>query len=69
MTKALDAAGAEELLKAIKRFERADTEYRRAHHSCEQPRLNRAGTAYAIAKTALFKAARSASSSPRGTPT
>lgn len=44
-----------EIVKAVKRLERADTEYRRARWAWEQPRLANAGTAYAIAKIKLFK--------------
>jgi len=44
------------LLKAIHAFQRADTEYRRAQSTAEQPRLSRAGTRYMSTKLALFRA-------------
>lgn len=44
-----------EIEEAVKRLERADTEYRRALFAWEQPRLANAGTAYTIAKSKLFK--------------
>ena len=50
----------EKLLKKIRTFERADTEYRRACNSGEQPRLMKAGTNYEVAKINLFAAAKSA---------
>ncbi len=44
----------EALLKAVRSFRRADTEFHRANNTGEQPRLNKAGTRYAIAKIKLF---------------
>lgn len=52
-----EAASIDEILKALRRFKRADLEYRRAQQSLEQPRLNKAGTSYYIAKVKLFAAA------------
>lgn len=49
-----------ELTSAIGRFDRAETEYRRAIASGEQPRLNRAGTNYEVALRALRNAAEAA---------
>lgn len=43
-----------EIEKAVKRLRNADREYFRAEQTGEQPRLNKAGTAYAIAKIKLF---------------
>jgi hypothetical protein len=40
---------------AVNRVKRADTEMRRAENSDDAQRLNRAGTAYAVAKIQLFK--------------
>ena len=48
---------AQELAKAIRLFESADTELRRAITAGTQPRLSDAGTRYAIAKSRVFKAA------------
>jgi hypothetical protein len=48
----------ERLLKAIRSFERAAIEYRRACRSGEQPRLSKDGTSYAIMKHRLFMASR-----------
>ena len=44
-----------EIVKAVRRLERADTEYYRALLAWEQPRLANAGTAYTVAKAKLFK--------------
>lgn len=44
-----------EIEKAVKRLRNADREYWRAQQTLEQPRLNKAGTAYAIAKIKLFQ--------------
>jgi len=44
------------LRKAVRSFQNADTEYRRAKYTGEQPRLNKAGTRYVIAKHRMFKA-------------
>ncbi len=46
------------LLKQVRAFERADTEFRRASGTGEQPRLNIAGSRYAVAKIRLFRAGR-----------
>jgi len=43
------------LLKTVKAFHNADVEFNRATVTGEQPRLNKAGTRYAIAKIRLFK--------------
>jgi hypothetical protein len=50
-------ASAQRLYHAIRSFERADTEYRRARNADAQPRLNKAGSAFRVAKARLFKAA------------
>lgn len=44
------------LVKAVRSFRNADTEYGRARNTCEQPRLSNAGSRYAIAKFRMFKA-------------
>lgn len=44
-----------DLRDATRRLKRADTELRRAGNADDPERLNRAGTAYAIAKSNLFK--------------
>lgn len=41
--------------KAVRRLKRADTEMDRAGNVDDPPRLNKAGTAYAMAKISLFK--------------
>lgn len=41
--------------KAVRRFHNADTELRRAENAGDPERLNKAGTAYALAKINLFK--------------
>jgi len=46
-----------ELLKAIKVLKRAHVEYHRAIEADTQPRLQKAGTIYFIAKAKLFKMA------------
>jgi hypothetical protein len=38
----------------VKSFRNADTEFRRANWSGEQPRLNKAGTRYACAEYKMF---------------
>lgn len=43
------------MMQALKKFWRADRELYRAENAGEQPRLNKAGTSYAIAKIRLFK--------------
>ncbi len=48
----------ERLLKAIRSFERADTEFHRASNAAEQPRLSNAGTRYAVSKIRLFSTAK-----------
>jgi hypothetical protein len=45
-----------ELEKAVRSFQRADTEYRRAKNADEQPRLSKAGTRYQCAKWRMFEA-------------
>lgn len=45
------------LIRAVARLRRADDENRRACQAGEQPRLNRAGTDYAVAKFKLFQVA------------
>jgi hypothetical protein len=47
----------DKLRRAIKSFKNADVEYTRAIQADTQPRLNKAGTRYAIAKYRLFKLA------------
>lgn len=47
-----------ELLRLTKAFKRADDEFRRAKNSGTQPRLNKAGTSYAVAKWRLFEYAK-----------
>lgn len=42
------------------RLERADTEFRRARSTGEQPRLQNAGTSFRVAMYRLFKAAKEA---------
>jgi hypothetical protein len=44
------------LIGALRSFRSADTEFTRASNTGEQPRLNKAGTRYAIAKHRLFRA-------------
>lgn len=44
-----------EIEKVVKHLRRADKEYWRAQQGVQQPRLNKAGTAYAIAKIKLYK--------------
>lgn len=44
-----------EIEKAVKRLRNADKEFWRAEQTREQPRLNKAGTAYTIAKIKLYK--------------
>jgi hypothetical protein len=59
------------LLRAVSRFRTADVEFRRAHNddNDDGTRLNRAGTAYGIAKIRLFDAADEANSLiPKVTP-
>ena len=46
---------------AIRSFERADTEMRRAENAGEQPRLQRAGNRWATARYRLFQAAKETS--------
>ncbi len=48
----------ERLRKAIRSFERADTEMRRAEATMEQPRLQRAGDRFAMARYRLFLTAK-----------
>ena len=48
------SADMEELKRAIRSFQRADTEFTRATYAGKQPRLNIAGTRYAITKHRLF---------------
>lgn len=43
------------LMRAIRSFERADIEYRRAQEALTQPRLSKAGTRYLTTKLALFR--------------
>ncbi len=50
----------ERLRRAVWRFERADTELRRADNAGEQPRLQKAGNRYAMARIHLFNTARGA---------
>jgi hypothetical protein len=45
----------EAMAKAVRRFKNADTELRRAENAGDPIRLNKAGTAYAIAKINLMK--------------
>lgn len=54
------------VLRFGKSFRRADTEYNRAMNTCEQPRLNKAGTRYFIAKIKLFAAITALSSLRNG---
>ena len=54
------SAEMEELKRAIRSFQRADTEFTRATYAGKQPRLNIAGTRYAITKHRLFCRLRSA---------
>ena len=51
-------------LKAVRSFERADTEFSRAQNTGEQPRLSKAGTRYALAKSRMFHVARSVRAQP-----
>ena len=51
----------ERLRTAIRSFERADTEMRRAEATMEQPRLQRAGDRWAMARYRLFLAAKQSS--------
>ncbi len=48
----------DKLRKAIRSFERAETELRRASLTAEQPRLQRAGNRYASARYRMFQAAK-----------
>lgn len=48
----------DELRKAVRRLKRADTETSRADNSGEPVRINKAGTAYAMAKINLFNLVR-----------
>lgn len=43
-----------EIETAVRRLRNADKEYWRAQQTGEQPRLNKAGTAYSIAKIKLY---------------
>lgn len=51
------AGGKRDLLKAVRRLERADIELRRAISSGDGERQNKAGTAYAVAKARLYRLA------------
>lgn len=51
------AAMADRLVRAARRLQRAELEYRRAMQTHEQPRLSKAGTAYAVAKLNLYSVA------------
>ena len=53
------AAAALALYKAVRSFEAADTELRRADWAGTQPRMQRAGNRHATAKSKMFTAARS----------
>ncbi len=62
------AESLEKLLKAVRSFELADTEMRRADLTAEQPRLQKAGNRYATARYRMFLTAlaiRSVSTPPR----
>lgn len=52
------------LLQAVYRFQRADTERRRAINAADPERINRAGGSYVVAKFKLFKAADEANTLP-----
>ena len=58
----------EKLLKAVRRFELADTEMRRAEQTAEQPRLQNAGDRFWSAKSRMFLTAWSIRSPSDTTP-